>query len=69
MREARELWSEILCPVLLLRGEESWASDPAKDGRAAAFRNATVINIPRAGHWVHHDQLEEFLRVVRQFLG
>lgn len=69
MREARELWSEILCPVLLLRGEESWASDPAKDGRAAAFRNATVINIPRAGHWVHHDQLEEFLRVVRQFFG
>jgi len=25
------------------------------------------VNIPRAGHWVHHDQLEEFLRVVRAF--
>jgi len=25
------------------------------------------VNMPRAGHWVHHDQLEEFLRVVRAF--
>ncbi len=69
MREAQEFWSEIRCPVLLVRGEESWASDPAKDGRATAFRNATVINIPKAGHWVHHDQLDEFLRVVRDFLA
>lgn len=67
MRDARAMWSEIRCPVLLVRGEESWASDPAKDGRAAAFRNATVVNIPKAGHWVHHDQLDEFLRVVRKF--
>jgi pimeloyl-ACP methyl ester carboxylesterase len=67
-REARELWSEITCPVLLIRGVESWASDPAQDGRAQAFRNARVVNIPNAGHWVHHDQLDEFLRVVREFL-
>ncbi|MCX8072391.1 MAG: alpha/beta hydrolase [Candidatus Binatia bacterium] len=69
MRDARELWGEITCPVLLVRGEESWASDPAKDGRAAAFRNATVVNVPHAGHWVHHDQLEAFLRIVRDFLA
>lgn len=68
MRDAQELWGEITCPVLLIRGEESWASDPAKDGRAAAFRNARVVNIPNAGHWVHHDQLDAFLRVVREFL-
>jgi pimeloyl-ACP methyl ester carboxylesterase len=67
-REARELWSEITCPVLLIRGVESWASDPAQDGRAQAFRNARVVNIPNAGHWVHHDQLDEFLHVVREFL-
>jgi len=68
MRDARELWGEITCPVLLIRGEESWASDPAKDGRAAAFRNARVVNIPNAGHWVHHDQLDACLRVGREFL-
>jgi len=68
MGEARTLWSQITCPTLLVRGTESWASDPNKDGRASAFRNATVVNIEKAGHWVHHDQLEEFLQVVRAFL-
>jgi pimeloyl-ACP methyl ester carboxylesterase len=68
MRDARGLWSQITCPVLLIRGTESWASDPEKDGRATAFRNYTLVNIERAGHWVHHDQLDEFLKVVRGFL-
>ena len=69
MREARDLWSQITCPVLLIRGTASWASDPNKDGRATAFRDAKVVNIEKAGHWVHHDQLDEFLHVVRDFLA
>ncbi len=66
--EARDLWSRIECETLLIRGDESWASDPAADGRLAAFRNARSILIKNAGHWVHHDQLSEVLRVVREFL-
>lgn len=65
----RAHWGRITCPTLLVRGEESWASDPSKDGRADAFQHARVVNIPGAGHWVHHDQLDEFLGVVRAFLG
>ena len=68
-QDASAIWSQITCPVLLLRGTESWASDPEKDGRATAFRDYTFHNIEGAGHWVHHDQLEEFLRLVRQFLA
>ena len=68
IHDSRRFWSQITCPVLLVRGAESWASDPEKDGRATAFRNYTLVNIDKAGHWVHHDQLEEFLRVVRAFL-
>ena len=67
--EARELWGRITCPTLLVRGTESWASDPLKDGRAAHFKNAQVVNIEKAGHWVHHDQLEKFLEVVTPFLS
>ncbi len=63
-----ELWSRISCPTLLVRGTESWASDPRKDGRAGHFRNAQVVNVQKAGHWVHHDQLEEFLAITRRFL-
>ncbi|HYV57146.1 MAG TPA: alpha/beta hydrolase [Candidatus Nitrosopolaris sp.] len=66
--EAREIWSHITCPVLLVRGSESWASDPEADGRASAFRQARILNIQGAGHWVHHDRLAEFLRGVREFL-
>lgn len=66
--EAREIWGQIACPVLLVRGGESWAPDPAADGRAAAFRQATTMTVAGAGHWVHHDQLEVFLRGVREFL-
>ena len=69
MRDARALWEQITCPTLLVRGTDSWASDPEKDGRATAFKQYRLVNIERAGHWVHHDQLAEFLRVVRIFLA
>jgi pimeloyl-ACP methyl ester carboxylesterase len=68
VEEMRTLWSRISCPTLLIRGTESWASDPSKDGRLSAFQNARVVNVEGAGHWVHHDRLPEFLRVVREFL-
>jgi pimeloyl-ACP methyl ester carboxylesterase len=67
--DAQDIWERVTCPTLLFRGTESWASDPEQDGRAKAFRNAKVVNVPNAGHWVHHDQLEHFLREVKLFLG
>jgi len=63
-----QIWERITCPVLLLRGEESWASDPEKDGRIAHFRDAKLVNVPNAGHWLHHDQPEFFEREIRAFL-
>ena len=67
--ESTAIWSNITCPTLLIRGTESWASDPATDGRADYFQNAEVVNIEEAGHWVHHDQLAEFLGHTRRFLA
>jgi pimeloyl-ACP methyl ester carboxylesterase len=52
-----------------MRGSQSWASDPAVDGRLSAFPNARLVNVEGAGHWVHHDRLDEFLREVRRFLA
>jgi pimeloyl-ACP methyl ester carboxylesterase len=68
-QQQNELHGRITCPTLLVRGTESWASDPLKDGRAKQFKHARVANIEGAGHWVHHDQLDEFLKVVRAFLA
>jgi pimeloyl-ACP methyl ester carboxylesterase len=67
MEEARSIWERITCPTLLVRGTESWATDPMQDGRGSAFHNARCVDIDGAGHWVHHDQLQEFLRVVQEF--
>ncbi|MBM4384952.1 MAG: alpha/beta hydrolase [Deltaproteobacteria bacterium] len=67
--DVRSLWERVTCPTLLVRGEDSWASDPMKDGRIASFKNARLANVPKAGHWVHHDQLDVFLREVRKFLA
>jgi len=68
MDEARRIWGRITCPTLLVRGAESWATDPIQAGQASAFRNAQCIDIANAGHWVHHDQLDKFLSLVRHFI-
>jgi len=68
-RDIQLLWSRIACPTLLLYGEESWSGNPAEDGRAKSFRHATVVGIDGAGHWLHHDRLDDFLRIVRGFLA
>ena len=62
------LWAAITCPVLLCYGLQSWASNPALDGRATHFRNARVELFDNAGHWPHHDRQEDFIRIVKDFL-
>jgi pimeloyl-ACP methyl ester carboxylesterase len=66
--DIKDLWSRIEAPTLLLYGKESQSGNPAEDGRAAPFRDATVVGIDKAGHWLHHDRLDEFLRIIRDFL-
>jgi len=51
-----------------VRGDASWAGDWERDGRLDAFRTAELVTIKDAGHWVHHDQLKEFLADVHRFL-
>jgi pimeloyl-ACP methyl ester carboxylesterase len=63
------MWERINCPTLLVRGTESWATDPNEDGRIAHFSNAATVGIDGAGHWVHHDRLDEFVGQVRTFLA
>lgn len=66
--ELHALWGRIECPTLLAYGNDSWASNPATDGRAAHFRAARVVAYDQAGHWLHHDQFDRFLADLRAFL-
>ena len=61
MAEMQALWGEITCPVLLLYGADSWASNPGRDGRLSNFRDARVVEFANAGHWLHHDQFDRFM--------
>jgi len=60
----------ITCPTLLIRGKESWATDPTEDGRADRFNCPLETEaFGDAGHWVHHDQLDGFVGRVKRFLA
>ena len=66
--ELHQLWGRVTCPTLLVYGKESWASNPEQDGRIQHFNTAKVVTFEKAGHWVHHDRLDDFLALMRDFL-
>jgi pimeloyl-ACP methyl ester carboxylesterase len=66
---AKEVWSQIRCPVLLFYGEDSWLGDQLKDGHIGFIPNHRVIVAANAGHWLHHDQSELFIRETRRFFA
>ncbi|MGL6042816.1 MAG: alpha/beta fold hydrolase [Sandaracinobacteroides sp.] len=66
--DVEALWARITCPTLLMYGANSWASNPAEDGRLQHFRNARVALFENAGHWLHHDQFDRFVTELRAFL-
>lgn len=67
IEERHALWGRIACPVLLPWGQRSWNGDPDRDGATALFQNARAIGFD-AGHWLHHDQFDDFMTNLRAFL-
>ncbi|HEY7405761.1 MAG TPA: alpha/beta hydrolase [Candidatus Angelobacter sp.] len=68
VEESTQLYGQITSPTLLFWGLESFAPVPENDPRVKAIRNCKLIKVEKAGHWVHHDQLELFLRETKGFL-
>jgi len=66
--DAAEVFSKITCPTLLFWGLESFAPLPENDSRFKAMRSCRLIPVAKAGHWVHHDQLDLFLKETSGFL-
>lgn len=60
-------WREITAPTLVCWGDRSWTSNPVTDGSAAHIRNHQNVKFENAGHWIHHDKLDEFIAAVKQF--
>lgn len=66
--ENARLYGRIRCPVLMIRGLDSWTSDPAVDGRSDPYQDVRVVQVANAGHWVHHDQLDTVMTLLSEFL-
>lgn len=66
--DAAEVYGHITSPALLFWGLESFAPVPATDPRVTAMANRRLVPVPKAGHWVHHDQLDLFLKETSTFL-
>ena len=68
IEDVTELFRQITCPILFFWGLESFLPVPDSDPRRKAIRDARLIRVANAGHWLHHDQLELFLRETTEFL-
>ncbi len=67
--DAAEILQQIACPTLLFWGRQSFAKDPETEPLAQGIKNRTIVKVDHAGHWLHHDQLELFLRETLRFLS
>jgi pimeloyl-ACP methyl ester carboxylesterase len=66
--EAAQVLRQITCPCLLFWGRQSFAQDPDTDPLTREIANHRVVKVDQAGHWLHHDQLDVFLRETKRFL-
>jgi pimeloyl-ACP methyl ester carboxylesterase len=62
------LWSRIQCPTLLVSGRESFLPDPETAGVLKHFRQAELVRIEGAGHWLQHDKPAEVIQILKTFL-
>ena len=72
LTDATEIWRQITSrDACWCAGDESWATRMGEAiGRFEAFRSAeSGYDSQDAGHWVHHDQLGEFLKVAHRISG
>lgn len=68
--EAKAIWANIQAPSVIVGGAESWwMRTPHREELAAAIPNSRVEIFDRAGHWVHHDRFEDFVKLLREFFG
>jgi pimeloyl-ACP methyl ester carboxylesterase len=67
MQSFREMWSQLKTPYLLVGGAESEFARNNAD-LVELFGLKEVI-VEGSGHWVHHDQLDKFIELVREFFA
>ena len=67
--ETRAIWEDIESPTLIINATEGFGHRIGQNGTDAHFKNCTMIDIDDAGHWVHHDQLDQVVVATEKFLA
>jgi pimeloyl-ACP methyl ester carboxylesterase len=67
VEQARAFWLRVTAPALIVRGELSPFRWEASEDREC-FSDARVVEIPGAGHMVHHEQAELLADAICSFL-
>jgi len=62
------IWEGIECPTLLLNGKQGFGHRTGQNDTLKHFRHGRVMDIDQAGHWVHHDQFDQVMGLLNQFL-
>lgn len=62
------VWERIDCPTLLLNAKQGFSHRTGQNDSLRHFRHGEIVDIDKAGHWVHHDQFDEVTTVISQFL-
>jgi pimeloyl-ACP methyl ester carboxylesterase len=67
--ELPAFWEAIPFPVLLLMGGDSPQRRRQYKNPEQHFRDVRTIEIPDAGHWIHHDQPQAELDAIKPFFA
>lgn len=62
------IWEKIDCPMLLINAKQGYGHRTGQAGTLKHFKGARLVDVDNAGHWVHHDQFDAFMTLVREFL-
>jgi pimeloyl-ACP methyl ester carboxylesterase len=61
-------WKQITAPVLMINATDGYDHRIGQDGTDMHFSNGRLVQIGDAGHWVHHDQLDQVVDTIGSFL-
>jgi pimeloyl-ACP methyl ester carboxylesterase len=69
VEETTSIWEAIICPTLLINATQGFDHRTGQNDTLKYFRQGRLLNVNDAGHWVHHDQLEEVVLATEEFLA
>ena len=62
------IWEKIECPMLMINAKNGYGNRTGQGSSLKHFKGAEVVDVDNSGHWVHHDQFDVFMKLVREFL-